>query len=89
MSSNAKKNSSREELFCNQRKDTENRRKPPFPVWSRIHRIISERKQYHGLDYSGLPRISRPKVGIQLEEGLTLLVVIFAITIIFLCLDLT
>ena len=59
MISNANKNSSRETVFNEKRSSVQDRRKDPFPVWSRIHRIIHERPRFQGLDYSGLPRHSR------------------------------
>jgi len=76
------KNTSRHELRNEERKNRPSRKDPAFPVWSRIHRVVSERPRFQGLDYSGLPRFSRTQVRIQPEENRMINAILIAIFII-------
>lgn len=76
------KNTSRHELRNEERKNRSSRKNLAFPVWSRIHRVVSERPRFQGLDYSGLPRIPRSQVKIQPEENSMINAILIAIFII-------
>lgn len=89
MSSNVHKNSSREELLFRKRKDRNGRSKTPFPVWSRIHRVVQNRPRFQGLDYSGLPRYSHEQIGFQREAKDMIFSIVIASVIILISLYLT
>lgn len=76
------KNTSRHELRNEERKNRPSRKNNAFPVWSRIHRVVSERPRFQGLDYSGLPRIPRSQVRIKSKEDSMINAILIAIFII-------
>lgn len=81
MSSN-EKNTSRDELRNEKRDDRLCRKDPAFPVWSRIHRVVSQRERFQGFDYSGLSRFSRSQIRIQSEENGMIKAILIAIGVI-------
>lgn len=70
-----------EKLFDGQRKDLHGRKDYPFGPYDRIHRVVSERPRFEGLDYSGLQRNAHSQVRFQSEEKTMIRAIIFALLV--------